>query len=116
MYLTRIYEIKISFCSVPADFLERPLSSEMVIFYITQDTQRHPLLPELRSGIFIIIVAFFFIIIFLLFFMFYAFILFSCDFILFHFHVGIFAYPIEELLFQFLVFLRILLLMGGTSL
>ncbi|XP_008465011.2 uncharacterized protein LOC103502664 isoform X2 [Cucumis melo] len=33
-----------------ADFLERPLSSEMVIFYITQDTQRHPLLPELRSG------------------------------------------------------------------
>lgn len=58
MYLTQIYEIKISFCSVPADFLERPLSSEMVIFYITQDTQRHPLLPELRSGIFIIIVAF----------------------------------------------------------
>ncbi|KAG7019907.1 Down syndrome critical region protein 3 [Cucurbita argyrosperma subsp. argyrosperma] len=33
-----------------ADFLERPLSSEMVIFYITQDTQRHPLLPELKSG------------------------------------------------------------------
>ncbi|XP_022137705.1 Down syndrome critical region protein 3 homolog isoform X2 [Momordica charantia] len=33
-----------------ADLLERPLSSEMVIFYITQDTQRHPLLPELKSG------------------------------------------------------------------
>ncbi|CAK7349576.1 unnamed protein product [Dovyalis caffra] len=33
-----------------ADLLERPVSSEMAIFYITQDTQRHPLLPELKSG------------------------------------------------------------------
>lgn len=33
-----------------ADLLERPVSPEMVIFYITQDTQRHPLLPELKSG------------------------------------------------------------------
>ncbi|XP_018502923.2 vacuolar protein sorting-associated protein 26C isoform X1 [Pyrus x bretschneideri] len=33
-----------------ADLLERPVSPEMVIFYLTQDTQRHPLLPELRSG------------------------------------------------------------------
>ncbi|KAK2367682.1 Vacuolar protein sorting-associated protein [Trifolium repens] len=32
------------------DLLQRPLSPEMVIFYITQDTQRHPLLPELKSG------------------------------------------------------------------
>ncbi|GAU16291.1 hypothetical protein TSUD_299230 [Trifolium subterraneum] len=31
------------------DVLQRPLSPEMVIFYITQDTQRHPLLPELKS-------------------------------------------------------------------
>lgn len=33
-----------------ADLLERPVSPEMVIFYITQDTQRHPLLLELKSG------------------------------------------------------------------
>ncbi|XP_028181830.1 Down syndrome critical region protein 3 homolog isoform X2 [Glycine soja] len=33
-----------------ADLLQRPLSPEMAIFYITQDTQRHPLLPELKSG------------------------------------------------------------------
>ncbi|KAL5544936.1 hypothetical protein UlMin_008720 [Ulmus minor] len=32
------------------DLPERPISPEMVIFYITQDTQRHPLLPELKSG------------------------------------------------------------------
>ncbi|KAK7825645.1 down syndrome critical region protein 3 like protein [Quercus suber] len=32
------------------DLLERPVSPEMVIFYITQDTQRHPLLLELKSG------------------------------------------------------------------
>ncbi|KAF2298436.1 hypothetical protein GH714_023577 [Hevea brasiliensis] len=32
------------------DLLERSVSSEMAIFYITQDTQRHPLLPELKSG------------------------------------------------------------------
>ncbi|XP_004512746.1 uncharacterized protein [Cicer arietinum] len=32
------------------DLLQRPISPEMVIFYITQDTQRHPLLPELKSG------------------------------------------------------------------
>ncbi|KAJ4848370.1 hypothetical protein Tsubulata_020437 [Turnera subulata] len=33
-----------------ADLLEQPASPEMVIFYITQDTQKHPLLPELKSG------------------------------------------------------------------
>ncbi|KAK4779386.1 hypothetical protein SAY86_006914 [Trapa natans] len=33
-----------------AELLERPVSSEMVVFYITQDTQKHPLLPELKSG------------------------------------------------------------------
>ncbi|XP_027358093.1 Down syndrome critical region protein 3 homolog isoform X2 [Abrus precatorius] len=33
-----------------ADLLQRPIPPEMVIFYITQDTQRHPLLPELKSG------------------------------------------------------------------
>uniref|UniRef100_A0A6N2KN43 Uncharacterized protein n=1 Tax=Salix viminalis TaxID=40686 RepID=A0A6N2KN43_SALVM len=32
-----------------ADVLERPVSPEMAIFYITQDTQRHPLLPEIKS-------------------------------------------------------------------
>ena len=31
-------------------FLDQPISPEMVIFYITQDTQRHPILPELKSG------------------------------------------------------------------
>ncbi|KAL2976857.1 hypothetical protein AAZX31_13G033100 [Glycine max] len=31
------------------DLQQRPLSPEMAIFYITQDTQRHPLLPELKS-------------------------------------------------------------------
>lgn len=34
-----------------ADLLEGPIPPEMVIFYITQDTQRHPLLPELKSGL-----------------------------------------------------------------
>ncbi|KAL8242337.1 hypothetical protein R6Q59_012639 [Mikania micrantha] len=29
---------------------EKPVSPEMVFFYITQDTQRHTLLPELKSG------------------------------------------------------------------
>lgn len=38
------------FCLL-ADLLERPVSPEMVIFYLTQDTQRHPLLPELKSGL-----------------------------------------------------------------
>ncbi|OMO90572.1 Vacuolar protein sorting-associated protein 26 [Corchorus capsularis] len=33
-----------------ADLLDEPISPEMVIFYITQDTQRHPILPELKSG------------------------------------------------------------------
>ncbi|XP_057737002.1 uncharacterized protein LOC130954285 isoform X2 [Arachis stenosperma] len=33
-----------------ADLLQRPIPPEMVIFYITQDTQRHSLLPELKSG------------------------------------------------------------------
>ena len=36
------------------DLLERPVSPEMVIFYITQDTQRHPLLLELKSGVLLI--------------------------------------------------------------
>ncbi|KAM5570398.1 hypothetical protein ABKV19_011178 [Rosa sericea] len=38
-----------------ADVIERPVSPEMVVFYITQDTQRHPLLPQLKSGGFRII-------------------------------------------------------------
>ncbi|WMV22095.1 hypothetical protein MTR67_015480 [Solanum verrucosum] len=29
---------------------EKPISPEMVIFYMTHDTQRHSLLPELKSG------------------------------------------------------------------
>ncbi|XP_016481566.1 uncharacterized protein LOC107802566 isoform X2 [Nicotiana tabacum] len=29
---------------------EKPISPEVVMFYITQDTQRHSLLPELKSG------------------------------------------------------------------
>ncbi|KAK1427201.1 hypothetical protein QVD17_15884 [Tagetes erecta] len=33
-----------------AIFPEKPISPEMVFFYITQDTQRHSLLPELKSG------------------------------------------------------------------
>uniref|UniRef100_A0A7N1A8H2 Uncharacterized protein n=1 Tax=Kalanchoe fedtschenkoi TaxID=63787 RepID=A0A7N1A8H2_KALFE len=33
-----------------AELFDPPLSPETVIFYITQDTQKHPLLPELRSG------------------------------------------------------------------
>ncbi|XP_010461674.1 PREDICTED: Down syndrome critical region protein 3 homolog [Camelina sativa] len=32
------------------DLPERPIPPEMVIFYITQDTQRHPLLPEIKTG------------------------------------------------------------------
>uniref|UniRef100_A0A6N2LVG5 Uncharacterized protein n=1 Tax=Salix viminalis TaxID=40686 RepID=A0A6N2LVG5_SALVM len=30
--------------------IQRPVSPEIAIFYITQDTQRHPLLPEIKSG------------------------------------------------------------------
>ncbi|XP_012086277.1 vacuolar protein sorting-associated protein 26C isoform X2 [Jatropha curcas] len=33
-----------------ADLLAQPVSPETAIFYITQDTQKHPLLPELKSG------------------------------------------------------------------
>ncbi|PSR96522.1 Down syndrome critical region protein [Actinidia chinensis var. chinensis] len=36
--------------SEKANLPDQPLSPEMVIFYITQDTQRHSLLPELKSG------------------------------------------------------------------
>lgn len=32
------------------NLLKPPLSPEMVVFYITRDTQKHPLLPELISG------------------------------------------------------------------
>ncbi|KAL3640721.1 hypothetical protein CASFOL_015689 [Castilleja foliolosa] len=32
------------------NLLPNPVSPEMIVFYITQDTQRHPLLPELKSG------------------------------------------------------------------
>ncbi|KZV24867.1 Down syndrome critical region protein 3 [Dorcoceras hygrometricum] len=32
------------------NLLQKPVSPEMVFFYITQDTQRHQLLPELKSG------------------------------------------------------------------
>ncbi|XP_010500388.1 PREDICTED: Down syndrome critical region protein 3 homolog [Camelina sativa] len=32
------------------DLPERPIPPELVIFYITQDTQRHPLLPEIKTG------------------------------------------------------------------
>ncbi|EOY21310.1 Vacuolar protein sorting-associated protein 26 isoform 1 [Theobroma cacao] len=38
-----------------ADLLDQPIPPEIVIFYITQDTQRHPILPELKSGGFRII-------------------------------------------------------------
>lgn len=37
---------------VEVDLPERPIPPEMVIFYITQDTQRHPLLPEIKTGLF----------------------------------------------------------------
>ncbi|PIA63861.1 hypothetical protein AQUCO_00201289v1 [Aquilegia coerulea] len=36
--------------SKKTNLLKKPVSPEMVSFYITQDTQRHPLLPELFSG------------------------------------------------------------------
>lgn len=36
--------------SEKANLPEKPVSPEMIIFYITQDTQRHSLLPELKSG------------------------------------------------------------------
>ncbi|XP_073317476.1 uncharacterized protein [Primulina huaijiensis] len=32
------------------NLLQQPVSPEMVMFYITQNTQRHQLLPELKSG------------------------------------------------------------------
>ena len=41
-----------------ADLQQQPLSPEMAIFYITQDTQRHPLLPELKSGMLIYLQSF----------------------------------------------------------
>ncbi|XP_021852720.1 uncharacterized protein [Spinacia oleracea] len=36
--------------SEKAELLELPISPELVLFYITQDTQKHPLLSELKSG------------------------------------------------------------------
>ncbi|XP_044465299.1 vacuolar protein sorting-associated protein 26C isoform X1 [Mangifera indica] len=33
-----------------ADIRQSPISPEMVVFYITQDTQKHPLLPELKTA------------------------------------------------------------------
>lgn len=36
-----------------ANLPDQEISPEMVLFYITQDTQRHPLLPELKSGCFL---------------------------------------------------------------
>ncbi|XP_042500026.1 vacuolar protein sorting-associated protein 26C-like [Macadamia integrifolia] len=36
--------------SEKCNLLEAPVSPEMIVFYITQDTQNHPLHPELRSG------------------------------------------------------------------
>ncbi|KAF5178119.1 Down syndrome critical region protein 3-like protein [Thalictrum thalictroides] len=36
--------------SKKTNLLKKPVSPEMVSFFITQDTQRHPLLPELFSG------------------------------------------------------------------
>ncbi|GFZ12296.1 vacuolar protein sorting-associated protein 26 [Actinidia rufa] len=39
--------------SEKANLPDQPLSPEMVIFYMTQDTQRHSLLPELKSGCFL---------------------------------------------------------------
>ncbi|KAK6921283.1 Vacuolar protein sorting protein 26 related [Dillenia turbinata] len=35
------------------NLLDSSVSPEMVIFYITQDTQRHSLLPEVKSGLFL---------------------------------------------------------------
>lgn len=40
------------FFGIKVDLPERPIPPEMVIFYITQDTQRHPLLPEIKTGLF----------------------------------------------------------------
>lgn len=50
--MSRSTKLPVSFLwkKTSADLLQRPLSPEMVIFYITQDTQRHPLLPEIKSG------------------------------------------------------------------
>ncbi|XP_048498563.1 uncharacterized protein LOC104883392 isoform X2 [Beta vulgaris subsp. vulgaris] len=36
--------------SEKAELHELPVSPELVLFYITQDTQKHPLLSELKSG------------------------------------------------------------------
>ncbi|XP_043698760.1 vacuolar protein sorting-associated protein 26C-like isoform X2 [Telopea speciosissima] len=36
--------------SEKCNLIEAPVSPEMVIFYITQDTQKHPIHPELQSG------------------------------------------------------------------
>lgn len=42
------------------NLLKPPLSPETVVFYITQDTQKHPLLPELISGLLRILPVFLF--------------------------------------------------------
>lgn len=48
------------FCvwKISGDLLHKPISPETVIFYITQDTQRHPLLPELKSGAYVLLIWF----------------------------------------------------------
>ncbi|KAH7528549.1 hypothetical protein FEM48_Zijuj05G0083900 [Ziziphus jujuba var. spinosa] len=52
-YLHRSLSSTVEFIveSDKGDLLERPISPEVILFYITQDTQRHPLLPELKSGL-----------------------------------------------------------------
>lgn len=49
-------QILISVAFTSENLPEKPLSPEMIIFYITQDTQRHPLLSELKSGCFLTLV------------------------------------------------------------
>ncbi|KAK6925304.1 Vacuolar protein sorting protein 26 related [Dillenia turbinata] len=49
-YLHKVLTSTVEFIVENDNPLDSPVSPETVIFYITQDTQRHPLLPEVKSG------------------------------------------------------------------
>lgn len=52
MFVWKVLNFAVMFLfGVEVDLPERPLPPEMVVFYITQDTQRHPLLPEIKTGL-----------------------------------------------------------------
>lgn len=53
--VTESYQIFNMFCLNLDTLSALPVSPGMVSFYITQDTQKHPLLPELLAGFHLVV-------------------------------------------------------------